>query len=361
MPSTEQRDLRIVALVLAVAGCAVLRLGGWVDTGPIELLPVLAAAWWIDRRAALAVALFGFAVLVAAAATTSEVGWVEAVVTGALLVVVAQVFGALVGTRRSQARELARLRPLQDALAPSVPARPPLLEIASRYITADADVSGDFYLVAEGHNNATVVVIGDVAGKGMEAAKRATFVRATLNACAPYSEDPAHMLRTVNAELVRQYGTSPQFVTMLCVVVDPDATVSWCSAGHPRPVSLADGQPIGSPRVGYPLGIATELKGMEVATTELPAGGILLYTDGLLDARPPRGSFQPFGERRIAMFLSELTDPTPEGAVEHLANAAQVFAGGSLPDDLCLVALRSRFGETWHRGEPVAEGVMPGV
>jgi serine phosphatase RsbU (regulator of sigma subunit) len=360
VPSSEQRDLRILAVVLAVAACAAFRLGGWVDPGPIELIPTFAAAWWIGRRAALAVALFAFAVLIAAVITTSEIGWVEAVLTGVLLVLAAQIFGTLVGTQRRQARELERLAPLQDALAPRVPARPPLLEIASRYITADADVSGDFYLVAEGHNNATVVVIGDVAGKGMEAAKRATFVRATLNACAPYSEDPVHMLRTVNAELVRQYGTSPQFVTMLCLVVDPDATVSWCSAGHPRPVSLADGRPIGSPRIGYPLGIATELKGMEVATTELPQSGILLFTDGLIDARPPRGSFQPFGERRVAMFLSELSDPTPEGAVEHLANAAQVFAGGSLPDDLCLVALRSRFRESWQR-DPVAEAVAPGA
>jgi Stage II sporulation protein E (SpoIIE) len=355
VPSSEQRDLRIGALALAIALCAALRLAGVSDPGPVELVPVLGAAWWFGRKAALGVACVACAVLLAAVLVTSAIGPAAAAVTGALLVVVALVAGGLVETRRRQARELERLRPLQDALAPRVPPRPALLDIASRYVTAAPDVSGDFYLVAEGHNNATVVVIGDVAGKGMEAAKRATFVRATLNACAPYSEDPAHMLRIVNAELIRQYGTSVQFVTMLCVVVHPDATVSWCSAGHPPPLALADGTPIGAPSVGFPLGIAAEIQGMEVARIDLPESGILLYTDGLTDARPPGGRFQSFGQHRIAMFLRELEDPTPEEAVECLAGAAQVFAGGPLPDDLCLVALRSRFTERWHRGRPVVE------
>jgi serine phosphatase RsbU (regulator of sigma subunit) len=353
VPTSEQRDLRIGALAAAVVACAALRLAGVHDPGPVELVPVLGAAFWFGRKAALIVAGIACAVLLATAIAESDaLGPADAAVTAAALVLTAYLVGTLVETRGRQARELERLRPLQDALAPRVPARPPLLDIASRYITAAPDVSGDFYLVAEGHNNATVVVIGDVAGKGMEAAKRATFVRATLNASAPYSEDPAHMLRIVNAELVRQYGTSTQFITMLCLVVHPDATVSWCSAGHPPPLSLADGTPIGAPSVGFPLGIAAEIQGMEVATMDLPDSGILLYTDGLTDARPPGGTFQPFGEQRIAMYLNELKDPTPEEAVECLSAAAQVFAHGTLPDDLCVVALRSRLTERWYRRTP---------
>ncbi|MDQ1741623.1 MAG: hypothetical protein QOE53_3275, partial [Pseudonocardiales bacterium] len=224
-----------------------------------------------------------------------------------------------------------------------------LVEVASRYIPAQAGVSGDFYQVAAGRNGAAIVVIGDAVGKGMEAARRSTFVRAIVAACAPYADDPATIVRTVNAELVHQHGASAQFITMLCVVVHPDATMSWASAGHPPPVSLADGEPIGAIRTSHPLGLAPEIVELEVARAPLPAAGILLYTDGLTDARPGRRSFQPFGEGRVAALLRELDAPEPEDAVERLARAAQIFAGGPLPDDLCVVALRSRLESDWHR------------
>ena len=145
----------------AVIACAAVRLAGVDDPGPIELVPVLGAAWWFGRRAALAVAGVACAVLLATAIVhPSALEPVTAVVTGVLLVLVAYVAGRLVEARRVQGRELERLQPLQDALAPRVPARPPLLDIASRYLTAAPDVSGDFYLGAEGHTKATVVVIG---------------------------------------------------------------------------------------------------------------------------------------------------------------------------------------------------------
>jgi sigma-B regulation protein RsbU (phosphoserine phosphatase) len=156
----------------------------------------------------------------------------------------------------------------------------------------------------------------------------------------------------VNAELVHQHGASAQFITMLCVVVHPDATMSWASAGHPPPVSLADGEEIGSTRTGHPLGIAPEITDLEVSRSALPPEGILLYTDGLSDARPPNRKFQPFGEGRIRAVLRELAAPELEQVVDRLARAAQVFSGGPLPDDLCVVAVRSRFASSWHAEAP---------
>ena len=156
-----------------------------------------------------------------------------------------------------------------------------------------------------GRDGAAVLVIGDVVGKGCRGARRSTFVRAMVTSCAPYLDDPAAILRTVNTELVHQHGASAQFITMLCVVVRPDMTMTWASAGHPPPVSLADGRPLGAlttataghrPRDRRPGG----------RPGPLPAEGILLYTDGLTDARPSGRSFQPFGESRIGLFLREL-------------------------------------------------------
>jgi hypothetical protein len=340
---------------IAFVGAAIPRLSGGPNLGPLELLSVSAAALLLGRHAALAVAAAAASLLVAAAATgaldwLSLLGWLP------VLGLSAHVLGDLAERRAAVASELDNLRPVQNALAPFKPPDLPLLEVATRYVPATSGVAGDFYLITEGHNASTVFVIGDVVGKGMDAAKRATFVRATLTACGPYSEDPAHMLRMANAELIRQYGVSAQFITMLCVVVYPDSTMSWCTAGHPPPLSLADGEPVGRARTALPLGLAPELTSLDVARCELPTAGILLYTDGLTDARPPGGSFEPLGIHRVAMFLRELPEPSPEDAVDRLMTASQTFARGKLPDDLCLVALRSRVDPSWKRfGAPDAE------
>jgi sigma-B regulation protein RsbU (phosphoserine phosphatase) len=262
-----------------------------------------------------------------------------------LLLVTAEMMGRLVDDRNRHLDQLRRLIPLQNALAPVTPPELPLLDIATRYVPATSSVGGDFYLITEGHNNSTVIVIADVVGKGMEAAKRATFVRATLSASAAYSQDPAHLLRVANAELIRQYGVSAQFITMLCAVIGPDGSLAWCTAGHPPPVRLADGSGVGAPATSFPLGIAPELERLDVWRGPLPEGGIVLYTDGLTDARPPGGTFEPFGHHRVGMFLRELDHPTPEQAVQRLTEAAQRFAGGVLNDDLCLVAVRSRLAK----------------
>jgi serine phosphatase RsbU (regulator of sigma subunit) len=350
----ERRDLMVVALAVMLLACAAVRVAGLADPGPIELVPVIAAAWWFGRRAALIVtAIASVALIVSAAVDAGFEPW-TVVIRIALLALAAQVVGVLHERLRAQDAELDRLRPLHDVLAPRQAPELPLLEVASHYAPAQAGVSGDFYLVVEGPNAATVIVVGDVAGKGIEAARRATFVRSIVTACAPYSEDPAGILRIANAELIRQYGPSPTFITMLCAVIRPDGALSWASAGHPPPVALSDGHPLGAPEIGFPLGIAPEIPDLGVDRLLLPAEGILLFTDGLTDARPAGGRFQPFGDHRIGMFLRDLEAPTPQEAVDALSEAALRFAGGKLPDDMCLVAVRSKLERRFVRSS-VAE------
>src|SRR5215207_10585484 len=318
------------------------------DLPPFELVPVLAAGLWFGRRWALIVAAIAGVAIAVDAALSDDGELLVAAAQLALLVLTALLVSALAERARRADAELQRIRPLQDVLAPRKPPSLPLLELASRYIPAQAGVSGDFYQVAEARNGAAVLVIGDVVGKGLTAARRSIFVRAMVTACAPYLDDPAAILRTVNTELVHQHGASAQFITMLCVVVRPDMSMAWASAGHPPPVSLADGQPLAPLQTGHPLGIAPELAELEVAHARLPDAGVLLFTDGLTDARPPGRSFQPFGEGRIGLFLRELDGAGLDEAVEHLARAAQAFSAGALPDDLCVIAVRPRFEERWY-------------
>ncbi len=363
MRPDERRDAQIVALVAAFLAILVIRLTVEPDPGPLELAPVLGAAWWFGTRAALmaggaAVAIHVIAVL----AGDPFEAWTLALRLP-LLVAPGYLLGLLRDERAAHAKELSQLRVIQDALAPVEPPDLPLLELATRYVPAERGVAGDFYLVAQGHNNSTVFVVGDVVGKGITAAKRATFARATLSACAPYSDNPVHLLRVTNAELIRQHGVSAEFITMVCVVVRPDSSLVWASAGHPPPLSLTDGQPIGTFKPSYPLGIAPELPVVGYHA-RLPQAGILLYTDGVTDARPRRQSYEPFGRVRLTRLSDELNRPTPEEAVERVVQAAHTFARGRLPDDVCLVALRSKLSPAWtstmaERVEAVASAPQP--
>lgn len=345
---TEGRDARLAAVSFLLLGLAGVRLTGIEDPGPIELAPILLAGWWFGGRAALWAGGAASTLLVATTFADNQFPYWGLVPRVALLMGVAWIVGRLLDERARQADQLRRAEPVKNALAPSLPPELPLLDVAVRYVPASHGVGGDFYLVTEGHNNSTVVVIADVVGKGMDAARRATFVRATLSASGSYSEDPAHLLRIANAELVRQYGLSAQFITMLCAVIRPDASMAFCTAGHPPPLALNDGSPLGQPKVSFPLGIAPDLGDIDVWRGDLPPAGILLYTDGLSDARPAGGTFPPMGHERLGMFLRELEDPSPDDAVTRLVSAAQTFSGGPLPDDLCLVALRSKLPRRWQ-------------
>lgn len=318
------------------------------DFGPLELVPVLGAAWWFGTRAALIAGAAASGILIAAVAVNDPFDVWTLALRIPLTVVPGYLLGLLRDERTERFAELGRLRVIQDALAPVEPPDLPLLELATRYVPAERGVAGDFYLVAQGHNNATVLVVGDVVGKGIEAAKRATFVRATLSASAPYSDNPVHLLRMANAELIRQHGPSADFITVVCVVIRPDSSIVWSSAGHPPPLSLTDGLPIGTPRPSYPLGIAPELP-VVAHHTQLPHAGVLLYTDGLTDARPRRQSYEPFGRTRLSRLITQMRDPNPQDVVDKAVEAAQVFSRGALPDDICLVAVRSKLSPAWRQ------------
>jgi len=97
----------------------------------------------------------------------------------------------------------------------------PALDLAAAFLPAAERVSGDFHLVAAGPGEATVLVVGDVVGHGLAAARRAAFVRTIFVAVAPFSDDPAQLLSWVNTALVERAGTSYDFVTAACITFVP--------------------------------------------------------------------------------------------------------------------------------------------
>jgi serine phosphatase RsbU (regulator of sigma subunit) len=239
----------------------------------------------------------------------------------------------------SAEHELKDLRGIRDALTPpELPSRSGL-ELAAAYLPAEAEqVSGDFYLVAEGPEDSTVLVIGDVAGHGLAAARRAAFVRTTFAATAPFSDDPCQLLSWANTALVERADTSSEFVTVACVTYLPEhRLLRFAYAGHPPALSLYDDREFIAPIQGVPLGIGDYPAYVEGSVSAEVPTGVLLFTDGVTEAR--HGD-QLFGIKGVRAALSELEHPSPREAVAVIRARLADITYGTLTDDLCMLAAR---------------------
>jgi serine phosphatase RsbU (regulator of sigma subunit) len=241
----------------------------------------------------------------------------------------------------SAEHELDDLRAIRDALTPpELPARPSL-KVAARYLPAAERVGGDFYLVAAGPRDATMLVVGDVVGHGLLAARRAAFVRTVFVATAPFSDDPAQLLSWVNTALIERAGTSYDFVTAACLTYEPsERRLRWAYAGHPPALRLDDGAELAAVRQGAPLGLYDEPGCGEGSREMAPGDGVLLYTDGLTEARDGAGRL--LGDGAVGDTLRGLRDASPAVTVDRLSAKAAQFSAGDLRDDLCLLAARMR-------------------
>jgi sigma-B regulation protein RsbU (phosphoserine phosphatase) len=235
--------------------------------------------------------------------------------------------------------ELEDLRAIRDALTPPDLPQRPGLELAAAFLPATAEqVSGDFYLVAAGPQDSTVLVVGDVVGHGLQSARRAAFVRTTFAATAPFSDDPRRLLSWANTALIERAGITDEYVTAACVTYLPrERLLRWAYAGHPPALWLDDGRELVSSRQGAPLGILGD-PGCGEGSRQMTAGqGALLYTDGLTEARHD-GQF--LGLEAVTAALAGLHRPSPAEAVAVLRARAADFAYGALTDDVCLLGVR---------------------
>jgi serine phosphatase RsbU (regulator of sigma subunit) len=235
--------------------------------------------------------------------------------------------------------ELEDLRAIRDALTPPELPQRPGLELAAAFLPAVAEqVSGDFYLVAEGPQDSTVLVVGDVVGHGLQAGRRAAFVRTAFAATAPFSDDPCRLLSWANTALIERAGISNEFVTAACVTYLPnDQLLRWAYAGHPPALWIDDSRPIIAPTQGFPLGLRAGPRFVEGSRRWTAGAGVLLYTDGLTEARHDG---KLFGLDGVSATLGGLHRPSPAEAVAILRARVADFAYGTLTDDLCLLAAR---------------------
>jgi serine phosphatase RsbU (regulator of sigma subunit) len=236
------------------------------------------------------------------------------------------------------AHELEDLRAIRDALTPPGLPQRPGLELAAAFVPAVERVSGDFYLVAEGPRESTLLLIGDVVGHGLHAARRAAFVRTTFAATAPFSDDPRRLLSLANTALVERAGTSVELVTAACMTYLPDQRLlRWAYAGHPPALRIRDGRELLAPTQGVPLGLSHDPDYAEGSLRSSGPTGLLLYTDGLTKVQHDGALF---GLEGVSAVLGELRDPSAGEAVATLRTRLAAYAGGALTDDLCMLAAR---------------------
>ena len=236
---------------------------------------------------------------------------------------------------------------MRDTLVPAELPERADLRFATCFVPAVGGVAGDFYLVTEGPGDTTVVVVGDVGGKGVDAARCAAFVRTSLATYAPYAHSPSRLLELANSALHERGHDFEMLVTAACAVIDPAGhAITWSLAGHPPPLRLDGGTAV-SVKPGLPLGLEPDLSAPEALAPLHPGDGFVVFTDALYEARGPAGSgrgtaAEHFGLARIGDLVAGLPGAEPADVVRALREAAEAFSDGALTDDLCILAFRAQ-------------------
>jgi sigma-B regulation protein RsbU (phosphoserine phosphatase) len=238
----------------------------------------------------------------------------------------------------SELRATALARTLQQTLIPPVPPRVPNLDVAAVYRPAGAgeEVGGDFYDVFQTGPD-WVVAIGDVCGKGAEAAVVTALVRYTIRAAAARLRSPAAMLADVNEVLLRH--ETERFCTAAVLRLRREAEgweVTLAAGGHPLPLYLpADSLSASFGVPGSLLGVLEDASFTDARLMLSRGDSVVLYTDGVTEGR--RGD-EMFGDGRLVESL-ERHGPDAQGLAQGLLTDVLDFQEGDARDDIAVVAL----------------------
>ena len=206
--------------------------------------------------------------------------------------------------------------------------------------TSQALVGGDFYTLIRLPDDRAVMILGDVSGKGVEAASMSALVKTALTAYAWEGAGPAKMARSLNSMLM-SFSRVETFATAFIAKIDLRAgRAVYCSAGHP-PTMLVRSEAGEVELLSVQSGVMGAFEGMgyETGSFSFEPGDILfMYTDGAIEARDAAGAF--FGEQRLRDTVLMGAARGVKGLCGQVLDALDTFAHGALDDDIALVALR---------------------
>jgi serine phosphatase RsbU (regulator of sigma subunit)/anti-sigma regulatory factor (Ser/Thr protein kinase) len=233
-------------------------------------------------------------------------------------------------------QELRVARLIQETLLPKEVPILPGWNIAALWRPA-REVGGDFYDFMRLSDGRVVIVIGDVTDKGVPAAMVMATTRTMLRSAAMDTDSPGYVLQIVNDRLCREIPPK-MFVTCLYSILDPETgRLSYANAGHDLPFRGANGR-VGELRAtGMPLGLLPGMRYEENETVIEQGEGVLLYSDGLVEAHNP--AREMFGFPRLAAAIARR--PAGHGMIDYLMNELARFTGigWEQEDDVTLVTL----------------------
>ena len=252
---------------------------------------------------------------------------------------------AIENARLYEARS-AIARTLQASLLPPALPEVPGFELAALYRSASegTEVGGDFYDVFNTAEDQWYAVVGDVCGKGAEAAAVTAMARYTIRAAAVRRRSPAAILRLLSEAMLRQESPDlvGRFCTIACLHLDLSRTPARATVacgGHPLPAILrTDGtvEELGTP--GTLLGLVERPELHDRAGDLHPGDTVVLYTDGLTEAGAPA---HVWGPAELAEVLRGAAGGSPQQVVDHAVREA-LGVQPAPRDDIAVVALRAR-------------------
>jgi PAS domain S-box-containing protein len=250
-------------------------------------------------------------------------------------------------------------RSLQASLLPPSLPSIPGLELGARYAPAGegVEVGGDFYDAFALEGGRWLLVVGDVRGKGVDAAAVTGLARHTIRSIALFEPRPSAILAHLNRVLLSAEAdrtaalhshqdpawelTEPRFCTVAVVLVEPGAggaDVVVCSGGHPLPlVGRADGGVEAVGRAGTLLGASTDIELHDVAARLGPGDALVCFTDGIVERHEGRTFFD---ERGVAAVLTAAAGSDAATLAARIEQEARESFRDSPHDDMAVLVLR---------------------
>lgn len=220
----------------------------------------------------------------------------------------------------------------------------PGVEVGVEYLSVreNNEVGGDFYDLIDTHYDGWLCALGDASGKGARAAALTALILYTLRAVAFQGDLPSAMLAALNEAMIR-HSTDNQFCTAVCLRVEPredgSADLTLACGGHPPPLLHRSGggvKEVGEP--GRAIGVFEDLE-LDDCRLVLGAGDTLvLYTDGVTEARAPDGTF--FGEERLRSVIAACDGMDASAIGRRIKEAVVEHREGTQSDDVAILVLR---------------------